>query len=58
MKSHTPTMVQGGRGWWNPCPSGFGVLEYFETILFPVESLWSSRQDEVYFMGGGVAAGL
>ena len=22
-KSHTPTVVQGGRGWWNPCPSSF-----------------------------------
>ena len=31
----------------------FDLLQYFETILPLVESLWSSQQDEVYFMGGG-----
>ena len=30
------------------------MLQYFETILHSVESLWSSQQDEVYFMGGGI----
>ena len=31
----------------------FDTLPYFETILPSAESLWSSLQDEVYFMGGG-----
>ena len=34
------------------------MLQYFETILPSVESLWSSLQDEVYFMGGGAAGGF
>ena len=58
MKSYTPTVVQGGRGCGTPVPRVFGMLQYFETIFLPVESLWSSRQDDVYFMGGGVAGGL
>ena len=47
---------EGGRR-WNP-PRGFGMLEYSETILPSVESLWSSLQDKVYFMGGGAAGGM
>ena len=34
------------------------MLQYFETILPSVESLWSSQQDEGYFMGGGADGGL
>ena len=34
------------------------MLQYFETILPLVESLWSSLQGEVEFMGGGAAGGL
>ena len=33
------------------------LVQYFETILPSEESLWSSLQDEVYFMGGGTAGG-
>ena len=35
-----------------PLPGVFDMLKYFETILPSVESLWSSLQDEIYFMGG------
>ena len=31
----------------------FDMLQYFEKILPSVESLWSSRQDKVYFMANG-----
>ena len=48
---------KGGGGWWNP-RWVFDMLQYFEMILPSVESLWSSLQDEVYFMGGGAAGGL
>ena len=41
MQSHTPTVVQGGRGWW----------QFFETILPSVESLWYSLQDGYMFYG-------
>ena len=41
-----------------PLPRVFDMLQYFETILPSVESLWSSQQDEVYFMGGGATGGL
>ena len=34
----------------------FDVLQYFETVLPSVESLWSSLQGEVYFMGGSASA--
>ena len=34
-----------------PIPRVFNMLQYFETILPSVESLISSHQDEVYFMG-------
>ena len=54
-------MVQGrrGGGWWNPSPElCWDMLQYFETILPSAESLWSSQQDEVYFMDGGAAGGL
>ena len=43
---HTPTVVL------------FHMLQYFETILPSVESLWSPWQDRVYFMGNGAAGGL
>ena len=33
------------------------MLQYFETIFPLVESLWSSLQDEVYFMGDDAAEG-
>ena len=36
--SHTPTVLQG-RWWWN-LPWVFYLLQYFETILPSVESLW------------------
>ena len=39
---HTPTVVQGGGGWMEPHPRVFDMLQYFETILPLVESLWSS----------------
>ena len=41
-----------------PLPGVFDMLKYFETTLPSVESLWSSLEDEVYFMGGGPAGGL
>ena len=56
MQIHTPTVVQGRWGWMDP-PTVFDMLQYFETILPPVESLSSSLQDEIYFMGGGAAGG-
>ena len=40
-----------------PLPRVFDMLQYFGMILPSVESLWSSQQDEVYFMGGGAAEG-
>ena len=48
----------GGGGMDPPSPWVFDKLQYFETILPSVEHLWSSLQDEVYFMGGGAAGGL
>ena len=41
-----------------PLPGVFDMLQYFETILPLVESLWSSWQDEVYFIVGGDVGGL
>ena len=62
MQSHTPSVVQGewqGEGGGDETPPWvFDMLQYFETILPSVESVWSSLQDEVYFMGGGAAGGL
>ena len=56
---HTPSVVQGrGRRLKEPLPRVFDMLQYLETILPSVESLWYSKQDEVYFMGGGAAGGL
>ena len=58
MQINTPTVEQ--RGWMDPHPPPprvFDMLQYFETILPLEESLWSSLQDEVYFMGGGTAGG-
>ena len=40
-----------------PLPRVFDMLQRFETILPLEESLWSSQQNGVYFMGGGVAEG-
>ena len=37
-----------------PLPRVFDMLQYFETILPLEESLGSSQQDEVCFMGGGL----
>ena len=36
----------------------FDMSRFFETTLPSVESLWSSLQDEVYFISGGTAGGL
>ena len=46
---------EGGGGVAKPLPGVFDLLQYFETILPLVESLWSSQQYEVYFIGGGAA---
>ena len=48
----------GGGGWMGPPLGGVDILEYCEKILPLVENLWSSLQDEVYFMGGGAAGDL
>ena len=45
-------------GLMEPLLRVFDMLQYFETILRSVESLWSSQQDELYLMGGGAARGL
>ena len=45
-------------GWDPPLGGGVDILEYCEKILPLVENLWSSLQDEVYFMGGGAAGDL
>ena len=58
MQIHTPTVVQGGCWLMEPLLRIFDMLPYLETILPSVEWLWSSQQDEVYFMGGGAAGGL
>ena len=50
-------MVEGG-GKDPPPRRVFDKLQYFETILPSVESLWSFQQDEVHFMGGNAAGGL
>ena len=43
MQIFTPTVVQGGggggKGWMEPLPRVFDMLQYFETILTSVESL-------------------
>ena len=41
-----------------PLPRVIDMLQYFETILPSVETLWSSLQYDVYIMGGGAAGGL
>ena len=51
------TVVQGGGVDGPPPPRVFDTLQYFETILPSVESLWYSPQDEVYFIGDGAARG-
>ena len=52
-------MLQGGRreGLMEPLPGFIDLLRYFETIYPLVEILWSSQQDEVYFMVGSAAGG-
>ena len=57
MQIRTPTVVQEGVDRPSP-PRVFDVLQYFETILPLVESLWSSLKDEIYCMGSGAAGGL
>ena len=48
-----------GRGLIETLPPWvFYMLQYFETSLPSMESLSSSLQDEVYFVGGGAAGGL
>ena len=61
---HRGTRGWGGGGrdrtrgdWWNPSPE-FLMLQYFETTLPSMESLWSSQQDEVHFKGVGTAGAL
>ena len=49
-----PATYKGG-GW---SPQSFWYLQYFETILPSVESLWTTQQDEACFMGVGAAGGL
>ena len=56
-----PRWYRRGGGWWvdgTPPWGGVDILEYCEKILPLVENLWSSLQDEVYFMGGGAAGDL
>ena len=53
-----PPGCKGGGGLLEPLPRVFEMLQYFVMIFHSVESLWSSLQDEVYFMGGGAAGGL
>ena len=56
---YTPAVVQpGGRGWIEPLPGVFDMLQYFETSLSLVESLCSSQQGEAYSMGSDTAGGL
>ena len=43
---------------FHPSSTVFDMLQCFETILPSVESLWSSVQDKVYFMGGDAAGDL
>ena len=55
---HRGTRGWGGGRWMEPLPGVFDMLQYFQTILPLAESLWSSYQDEVYFMGGGAVGSL
>ena len=56
---HTPPWYMGGGGRLNGTPpQSFDMLHDFETILPSLENLWSSWQDEVYFMGGDAAEDL
>ena len=61
MQIHTPTVVQGtggGGGGVGTPPQSVWYVAVFRMIFASVESLWSSLQVEVYFMGGGAAGGL
>ena len=66
MQIHTPNVVQEGvdRPPPPPLPPPPPPPEFlmccsiFETILPLLESLSSSLQDEIYFMGSGAARGL
>ena len=53
-----PLWYKGGGGVMEPLPTIFDMFQYFETLLPLVESLWSSQQDELYFMCGGAAGSL
>ena len=55
---HIGTRRGGRKGVMEPLLRVFDLLQYFETILPSVESLWSSQKDEVYFIGGGAIEGL
>ena len=57
-QTYTRRWHKGREGVDGSLPCVFHMLQYFETILPSVESLWSSLQDEVYFVGGGAAGGL
>ena len=48
-QSHTPTVVQGGVDWTLP-PWVFDTLQYFETYLPLVESLWYSLYKMRYIL--------
>ena len=41
-----------------PLPGVFDMLQYFQTTVPLVQTLRSSYEDEVCFMGGGAAGGL
>ena len=48
---------RGGGGKDRTPPESFWYVAVFRND-FPVESFWSSQQDEVYFMGGGATGDL
>ena len=54
---HRGTRGAGG-GVKEPLPRVFYMLQYLEKIQSSLESLWSSLQDEVYFMGESTAGDL
>ena len=61
MRIHTPTVVKGGVGGGQldgTPPQSILYVAVFRNDFAFGESLSSSRQDEVHFMGGGAAGGL
>ena len=62
IQSHPHRGTRGRGGGVDRTPLGFWYVALFWNNfgkpLISVESLWSSLQDEVYFMGGGAAEGL